>query len=147
MSDLCVICGFTGVLCELLPSYHLDDYGQMKSYVSTPPIYSTIRMLMGFKKSGCDIVIIDHNNSKSKLKILKWLEEHCVPFDHFFSPSQEKIYESEALVKQRIITEITDRGELTSKILCCIERDPHVCRVLSNLKDRPYIYQLSRREL
>lgn len=146
MSDLCVICGFTGVICEKLPSYYLDEYGQMKHYVSTKPIYSTIRMLIGFKKSGCDIVIVDHNGAKFKKQMSNWLSEHGVQFDHFVCPQQPDIYESEALVKQRIINDAINDG-IIGKIFCCIERDQHVCRLLAAFKDRPYIYQLSRREL
>lgn len=146
MSDLSVVCGFVGTLCETPPSYCLNMFGHMKSYVSTSPIHTTVRMLMGFRQSGCNIIIIDYHTNQYRSDITDWLKTHGVKFDYLVLPTKDNVKEN-TQAKCDLIQKITMEEDVYGKILCGIDANPNVCDFLAQIKSRPFVYHLNRRGL
>ncbi|PHM52328.1 hypothetical protein [Xenorhabdus hominickii] len=138
-----VICTLDGVLSDNTDRLHLMKDGSVIEYHERhsrdEAIISSIRMLKGFQRTGCDIVIVDDRPIEYQEETEAWLKEYGVFFDYLYLPKPK---EAGRAFKMKAIREhLKENGGQILAVICHERQDEHDFR---NHPHRPVVYSVSR---
>ncbi|MDC9581927.1 hypothetical protein PSI15_10175 [Xenorhabdus sp. PR6a] len=138
-----VICTIDGVLSDNSDRLHLMKEGSFIEYNERherdDAIIASVRMLKGFQRTGCDILIVDDRPAEYKEQTEAWLKEQGVFFDYLYLPEPK---EMGRYFKMKAIKEhLRENGGQIIAVLCTERQDEHDFR---NHPHRPTVYSISR---
>ncbi|KLN95625.1 hypothetical protein [Moellerella wisconsensis] len=138
-----VICTLDGVLCDDLDRRNLLNDGSLSEYHERherdTSIISTVRMLKGFQRTGCDILIVDNRPDEHLASTEAWLSEYGVFFDYLYLP---KAKEAGRNFKMKAVREhLRENGGQILAVICSERQDEHDFR---NHPHRPIVYSVTR---
>ncbi|THB27354.1 hypothetical protein [Providencia sp. MGF014] len=138
-----VICTIDGVLSDnnnrlnLLKDGSLSEYHDRFKYDDA--MITTIRMLKGFQRTGCDILITDDRPIEYMEQTENWLKENGIFFDYLYLPKPKEVGRHFKL--KSVKDHIRENSGQIIAVICTDRQDEHDFR---NHPHRPIVYSLSR---
>lgn len=138
-----VICTIDGVLSDNSSRIHLLRDGGVSEYHERHDrddvVIASVRMLKGFQRTGCDILIVDDRPAEYMQQTGNWLKENGVFFDYLYLPKAKEAGRSFKMKAVR--NHIRENGGQIIAVMCFERHDETDFR---NHQHRPTVYTVTR---